>query len=124
MYHVHAKEQGDAQPGVFHRQLLHVAYLGYSFQVEKASDEPALNLLGNIAVLGLSGSDFTGDGKVQLADFLFYGHSLYQRIDKAVHVLRGFLRLHRGSAQKGACQQQACSSKKLLHDRFLCNGFF
>ena len=34
MYHVHAKEQGDAQPGVFHRQLLHVAYLGYSFQVE------------------------------------------------------------------------------------------
>ena len=51
MYHVHAKEQGDAQPGVFHRQLLHVAYLGYSFQVEKASDEPALNLLGNIAVL-------------------------------------------------------------------------
>ena len=77
------------QPEFSTANFLHVAYLGYSFQVEKASDRPALNLLNNIAVLGLSGSDFTGDGKVQLADFLFYGHSLYQRIDKAVRNLEG-----------------------------------
>ena len=104
VYHIHAEEQGNAQTGVFHCQLLHVAYLVHSFQVEKSADEPLLDFLGYVTAFGLPGSDFTGNGQVQLPYFLLYGHSLHQGIDKAVHILRRFLRLHGGGAYKGGCK--------------------
>lgn len=40
MYHIHAEQQGDAQAGVLYGQFLYVAYLGYSFQIEKPPTSP------------------------------------------------------------------------------------
>ena len=96
MYHIHAEQQGDAQAGVLYGQFLYVAYLGHSFQIEKPSHEPLLNLLGHVAALCLTGGDLSGHGQVELADFLFHSHPAHQCVDEAVHVLRRFLRLHGG----------------------------
>ena len=103
VYHIHAEEQGNAQTGVFHCQLLHVAYLVHSFQVEKSSYKSLFNLLGHVAALCLTGGDFSGHGQVELADFLFHSHPAHQCVDEAVHVL---WRLLRCRTQEAGSEQQ------------------
>ena len=78
--------------------------LSTPFRLKSPPTSPCSIFLGYVTAFGLPGSDFTGNGQVQLPYFLLYGHSLHQGIDKAVHVLRRFLRLHGGGAYKGGCK--------------------
>ena len=103
MDHVHAEQQRNAEAWLFHSLFLYLTYFLHPFQVEQSSHFAFLDFAGDVAALGLSGSNLSRDGKVQLTDLFFGGHFFHQCVDETIHVLWRLL---------SGCGQESCRKEQ------------